>query len=179
MGISHDTKNQIANCLRQLMRKKNLTRISIVEICETCGINRRTFYYHFIDKLDLVCWFLLDELSQLGFQKERRHWSESCIMIFSEIKHNVDFYGNVLRSNDRERFIDFLYDISTQYFNIVICRMPRKYDPGFVEFACRFFTHSYVMTGVDWIEAGAPGSASELFDKLSACMEMDFGDLQL
>ena len=51
---SYATKQALANALKQLLQKKQITKITINDITETCGISRMTFYYHFKDIYDLA-----------------------------------------------------------------------------------------------------------------------------
>ena len=50
------TKRALASSLKELMKTQPLTKISVGDICEKCGMNRKSFYYHFCDKYDLVNW---------------------------------------------------------------------------------------------------------------------------
>lgn len=50
------TKNVLAAALKEVMAEKPLEKIGIGEICERCGMNRKSSYYHFKDKYDLVNW---------------------------------------------------------------------------------------------------------------------------
>ena len=54
MAESLITKKAIADSLKELTREKTFDKISVKDISEKCGINRQTFYYHFIDKFDLL-----------------------------------------------------------------------------------------------------------------------------
>ena len=38
------------------MEEKPFEKISVGDICERCDMNRKSFYYHFRDKYDLVNW---------------------------------------------------------------------------------------------------------------------------
>ena len=46
----------IADQMRELMKRKPLSKIRITEICRVAEIERSTFYYHFKDKYDLIAW---------------------------------------------------------------------------------------------------------------------------
>ena len=50
MADSNITKNALAASLKNLMREKPFEKISVSDICEACGMNRKSFYYHFKDK---------------------------------------------------------------------------------------------------------------------------------
>ena len=56
MSDSNLTKNALAASMKKLMREKPFDKISVSDICIDCGINRKSFYYHFRDKYDLVNW---------------------------------------------------------------------------------------------------------------------------
>ena len=56
MAESNITKNALADALKSLMREKNFDKISVLDICEKCNMNRKSFYYHFRDKYDLLNW---------------------------------------------------------------------------------------------------------------------------
>ena len=47
--MSQITKRALEQSLKNLLAKKPLTKITVNEIAEDCGINRMTFYYHFKD----------------------------------------------------------------------------------------------------------------------------------
>lgn len=59
--MSQITKRAIEQSLKNLLLKKPLTKITINDIAEDCGINRMTFYYHFKDIYDLVEWACLED----------------------------------------------------------------------------------------------------------------------
>ena len=44
-----NTKKTLANSLKKFMGIKPLSKITITEIISDCGLNRKTFYYHFED----------------------------------------------------------------------------------------------------------------------------------
>ena len=56
--MSQVTKRALEQSLKNLLLKKPLTKITINDIAEDCGINRMTFYYHFKDIYDLVEWLV-------------------------------------------------------------------------------------------------------------------------
>lgn len=55
------TKKALAASLKKLMEDSALDKISIREITEDCGVNRKTFYYHFENIYDLVNWLFEEE----------------------------------------------------------------------------------------------------------------------
>lgn len=46
---SLNTKRTLAESLKKLMKTKSFSKITVSEIIADCGLNRKTFYYHFED----------------------------------------------------------------------------------------------------------------------------------
>lgn len=46
MPYSNATKQAFADALRKLLEQKPFAKISVSHICEECGMNRKSFYYH-------------------------------------------------------------------------------------------------------------------------------------
>ena len=61
MADSNITKKALANALKELMASTPFKDIGIGAICEKCEMNRKSFYYHFRDKYDLVNWIYDNE----------------------------------------------------------------------------------------------------------------------
>lgn len=53
------TKSMIARSLKDLMKTRSFRKITISDITAGCGLNRKSFYYHFRDKYDLLNWMFL------------------------------------------------------------------------------------------------------------------------
>lgn len=69
MADSNITKRALANALMELMAEIPFDKINVAQICDRCNMNRKSFYYHFKDKFDLVNWiFDMDFLSILTFE---------------------------------------------------------------------------------------------------------------
>lgn len=58
---SLNTKKTLAASLKKAMEKKPLSKITVSEIITDCGVNRKTFYYHFQDIYALLKWMLEEE----------------------------------------------------------------------------------------------------------------------
>lgn len=48
------TELKLQQALTELLPTKGLASMTVSDICRTAGINRGTFYAHYIDKYDLV-----------------------------------------------------------------------------------------------------------------------------
>lgn len=60
---SNLTKQAFANTLKEKMKEKSLSKITVTELIETCGLNRKTFYYHFKDMNSLIKWTVRNDFT--------------------------------------------------------------------------------------------------------------------
>ena len=71
LASSKITKKALANALKEVMVEKPFEKISVSDICNKCNRNRKSFYYHFKDKYDLVNWIFdmefLEEASKKSY----------------------------------------------------------------------------------------------------------------
>ena len=58
---NYNTKKQLSGALKILLKNKILPKITISELTEKSGLNRKTFYYHFSDIHQLLKWTLKQE----------------------------------------------------------------------------------------------------------------------
>lgn len=61
MSNSQITKLALADSMKRLMKEIPMSKITISEITESCNLSRKSFYYHFKDKYDLVNWIFYTE----------------------------------------------------------------------------------------------------------------------
>ena len=65
MADSNITKLALSNALKELLEEQSFEKISVSDICERCHMNRKSFYYHFKDKYDLVNWIFDTEFAAI------------------------------------------------------------------------------------------------------------------
>ena len=63
--MSNVTKRALEQSLKNLLLKKPLTKITIGDITEDCGINRNSFYYHYTDIPALAEEIVKDEAARI------------------------------------------------------------------------------------------------------------------
>ena len=108
--MSKVTKRALEQSLKNLLLKKPLTKITIGDITEDCGINRMTFYYHFKDIYDLVEWACLEDARRaLDEKKTYDTWQQGLLQIFAAVQENKPFILNVYRCVHREQVEKYLY----------------------------------------------------------------------
>ena len=110
MADSSITKNALAAALKQLMKTRGFEKISVSEICKECGMNRKSFYYHFRDKYDLVNWiFYVDFLGKLQIASYGNGW-DALLDLCGKFYEERDFYLEALKIEGQNSFHDYVID---------------------------------------------------------------------
>ena len=152
--MSQVTKRALEQSLKNLLLKKPLTKITINDIAEDCGINRMTFYYHFKDIYDLVEWSCLEDARKaLEEKKTYETWRQGFIQLFEAVRENRPFIMNVYRCVHREQVEKYLKPLVDNLLLGVINEEAagmtvRDEDKSFIA-----QVYSYVFVGLmlDWI----------------------------
>ena len=111
---SMNTKKMFAASLKGCMEKKPLSKITVSEIVNDCGVNRKTFYYHFEDIYALLKWMLeqeaLEVVNQFDLLVDCR---EAVLFVMNYVRQNKHLlccaYDSMGRDELRHFFcIDFM-----------------------------------------------------------------------
>ena len=116
MADSKTTKAAFARALKALVSEKPFEKISIGEICELCQMNRKSFYYHFHDKYELVIWIFETEFKDcLVEYTEGNIWytvSKLCEYFYQ----NKPFYKKILLVDGQNCFIEYFSNLCKNSF---------------------------------------------------------------
>lgn len=97
---SEQTKQELAQALKELMQEKSLEHITIHDLTERCHIRRQTFYYHFQDIYDLLCWMFQQEvLPLLQDCKGPKLWQDGLLQLFRYLDANREICLCALHSS--------------------------------------------------------------------------------
>ncbi len=99
MADSNITKLALSNALKELLEEQPFEKISISDICERCHMNRKSFYYHFRDKYDLVNWIFDTEF--IALMQENRMDLYAPVDSFDEHWHILEIYCRYFYENRR------------------------------------------------------------------------------
>lgn len=111
MADSNITKRALSQAFKELLQTQNFDKISIGNICEKCGMNRKSFYYHFKDKYELVNWIYLTEFITVVRKKEDITHIELLEEICTYFYENRLFYLKTFSVEGQNSFTDYFSDI--------------------------------------------------------------------
>lgn len=172
--MSQITKRAIEQSLKNLLLKKPLTKITINDIAEDCGINRMTFYYHFKDIYDLVEWACLEDAKRaLDNKKSHDTWQQGFLQIFEAVRENKPFVMNVYRCVHQEQVEKYLKpqvdNLVLEIINEEIGTMTiREEDKAFI---ARIYSYVFIGVMLDWIKEDMKGDPKQIVDRLGVLMK--------
>lgn len=168
--MSQVTKRALEQSLKNLLLKKPLTKITVGDITEDCGINRMTFYYHFKDIYDLVEWSCLEDAKRaLEEKKTYDTWQQGFLQIFKAVQENKPFILNVYRCVHREQVEKYLQPLVDQWLLDVINEeatgvIVRDEDKQFI---AKVYSYMFIGLMLDWIKDDMREDPKQIADNLS------------
>ena len=154
MPDSGITKKVLASALKELMIQQPFAKISIGNICEQCDMNRKSFYYHFKDKYELVNWIFDTEfLSVVNFTSvtypdgmSGRDYMRELLMYLHE---NRGFYRAALQIDGQNSFHDHFRETLGAIFAVDLER-PLTGDEE-EDFYIHFITDGFISAIERWL----------------------------
>ncbi len=168
--MSQITKRALEQSLKSLLQQKPLSKITISDITEDCGISRMTFYYHFKDIYDLVEWACAEDAARvLQNKKTYDTWQQGFVQIFHAVRENKVFVMNVYRCVNREQVEKYLVPLTDQLIMGVITERAagmtvREADQQFI---AQVYSYAFVGIMLDWIRDDMRADPEELVNRLA------------
>lgn len=172
--MSQVTKRALEQSLKNLLLKKPLTKITINEIAEDCGISRMTFYYHFKDIYDLVEWACVEDARRaLEEKKTYDTWQQGLLQIFEAVKENKPFVMNVYRCVHQEQVEKYIKPLVDRLVLEIIEEEIGTMTVQDVDKAFLARVYSYVFVGLmlDWIKEDMRQDPREIVDRLALLLK--------
>lgn len=148
------TKTALAASLKKLMDNRPLSKISVRDIIEDCGVNRKTFYYHFQNIYDLVRWMFeveaIEVVKQYDLMIDYQDAIRFALDYVETNKHICNCALDALGRDELKRFFQ-------KDFIAVVGRIVEQYSEGksvpedYKAFLINFYTEAVGALLIDWI----------------------------
>lgn len=144
---SENTKKSLAKSLKELMKKKKFTKITINDIVELSGVNRNTFYYHFEDINALLKWMFeqetFDFLKTFDITTDFEKALNFIIDYVEDNKYILNCAANSLgREQMKQFFSDDLVDVVKMFIDRSEKELNLKVNDDFKKYLCNFYTEA-------------------------------------
>lgn len=105
------TKLVMANAFKRLLEEKTLSKITVEDICAGCGMTRQSFYYHFVDKYDLVNWIFdseyVSKIEGSGKNKDCGSISGFCNYLYDK----KEYYSKIIEYEKQNSFFEYCKEL--------------------------------------------------------------------
>ena len=148
---SYNTKLLLANTLKELLKHKSFSEVTVTEITKLSEVNRNTFYYHFDYIYDLLCWLLEQEaIKKVRDYNTIDDIDDAINFTLDYIDENRNFLTNIINSvgeRDLKRFLfkDFM-EIIGNFIRLAEKELMVEIDEDY-----RNFLTTYVTEAIAWI----------------------------
>ena len=169
---SLNTKRLLAGSLRKFMNQKSFSKITVSEICLDCGVNRKTFYYHFEDIYALLKWILDQEAFKIIQNFDLlANFKETILFILNYIVENRQFLNSIYDSLGYDGLQEFLYADFIQLISSTISTLEQqencRLQPDFRQFLSQFYAGALSGILKDLLIDPHPKSPDEIQESIS------------
>ena len=175
--MTQTTKRALEASLKNMLMKKPLSKITINDIAEDCGVSRMTVYYHFKDIYDLLEWVCEEDARKaMAGRKTYTTWQEGFLQLLEAVLQNKTIVMNVYRSESREQIENYLYKVT---FHLLIDVVNEEAEnmtvsEGDRAFIADFYKYAFVGLTLDWIKGGMKETPQSIIDRLLPLVQGNF-----
>ena len=154
---SYNTKKLLAEALKDLMRRKAFSKITVSEIISACGVNRKTFYYHFEDIYALLKWMFDEEAVEVVKHFDLLVDYEEAIRFVMNYVDKNDYiiscaYDSIGRDEMKRFFCADFTGVITSVIDAAEDKLQIKIDPDFKKYVAKFYTEAISGMLIDWAQ---------------------------
>lgn len=145
--VSLNTKKMLSAALKDAMKSKPLSKITVSEIIRSCGVNRKTFCYHFQDIYGLLKWTLEQEAVEVVRKFDLMVDAEDAVsFVIDYVEANQHIlscaYDSMGRTEMRRFFYTDFIDIISSVIDRAEAHAGLRTEPDFKRFLADFYTEA-------------------------------------
>lgn len=166
--MSIDVKKILANALLNLCQKQSLQSITVSQLLKETGVSRQTFYNHFKDKNDLIC-YIYDTYIVPDFDEHHMDidFYESLLQTFQNIKKYHKFMKEACQIEGQNCLKDYIVE-HCQQFDLKWHQNLYGSDPmpDDLKFATIYHANASSSMTLSWILSNMPVPCEEIVDMI-------------
>lgn len=166
--MSIDVKKILANALLNLCQKQSLQPITVSQLLKETGVSRQTFYNHFKDKNDLIC-YIYDTYIVPDFDEHHMDidFYESLLQTFQNIKKYHKFMKQACQIEGQNCLKDYIVE-HCQQFDLKWHQNLYGSDPmpDDLKFATIYHANASSSMTLSWILSNMPVPCEEIVDMI-------------
>lgn len=158
-----ESRKKIETVFFELIQTKELSQISVSDICKRAGLNRTTFYANYVDIYELadtVRETLENNMKELyRVDVETGHNSHDYLRLFRHIYENQIIYKTYFKLGYDNDYKIVQYDTNLA---------QKHFDNKFIEYHCEFFKSGLNSIIKMWLEKGCKESPEDMYEIIKA-----------
>ena len=159
MPDSNITKKALAQAMKDLMAQLPFGKISVGDICRACGMNRKSFYYHFKDKYDLVNWIFYTEFIESVRGAEFPSGWDFLTSMCGYFYRERAFYRCAMEIEGQNSFREYFYEVMSPFLAAFAEDMFTSTEDK--RFYITFLGDALLASLVRWLSEGIQTTAEE------------------
>lgn len=172
------TKNAIKTSFLKLLNEKQLSKITVKEIVEDCGINRNSFYYHFSDIPSLLEEILIEQADEIVKSQTKPDSIYECLLsAISFALENKTAMVHIYNSTNKQMFEQYLNRVSQRAVSDYIDAVSGGYNISDEDKNIITMYYKSLIVGfvIDWL---GKGMKYDLSTKLHRMCEIFDGSME-
>ena len=175
MADSNITKKALAGALKTLMQEQSFEKITVANICEKCDMNRKSFYYHFRDKYDLINWIFDTDFAAITDKYGDDNWvmlRKTCTYLYE----NHCFYRKALGISGQNSFQEHFKEKVRPLIEHSFSEMFPEGDDW--SFQIGILTDTLLIAFKHWLTAREPMTDKEFLEQCKLGIQFTSGKIK-
>lgn len=175
MAEAQTTRALLASSMRALALQKPLTGITVGEICQKAGMNRKSFYYHFRDKYDLVNWmFYTGFFEHYLAESENAPQTDALESLCRFLQADGAFWRSAMKAEGQNSLREYLGEVLMPLMSehVTDCLYGQDVPKEEREFYVSHLTQFWQSAIIIWVLGGYRLAPEELVRRLYRAGEM-------
>lgn len=175
--LSNLTRNAIIKSFLHLLNEKPVSKITVKDIVEDCGINRNSFYYHFQDLPALIEALLHYEADRIISENASLDSFEGCLMTALGLAQENKNAVMHLYQSDSGLYSKYLDKIAEYAVTKYIDTVTKGIDLAYDDRKTIIYYYKCLLVGLvlDWMNSGMK---YDIHERVALACELFYGSLQ-
>ena len=181
---TYNTKKLLSESLKKAMRNKAFSKITVSEIIGDCGVNRKTFYYHFEDIYALLKWMFEEEAIEIIKHFDLLvDYEEAIRFSMQYVDENEYIISCAYDSIGRDEMSRFFYKdfvgVVASVIDAAESTLNTRIDPDFKEYVAKFYTEALAGMLIDWVKEKDKRDREKVIGYLTVIIETALESIRL
>lgn len=181
---TYNTKKSLAESLKKIMKTKAFSKITVSEIINECGVNRKTFYYHFEDIYALLKWMFEEEAIEVVKHFDLLvNYEEAIRFVMNYVDENDYIISCAYDSIGRDEMKRFFYadfmGVVTSVIDAAEANVDKEIDSDLKNYVAKFYTEAISGMLIDWAKEKDKSDREKIVGYLTTIIETALESMKL